>query len=171
MRLFSVKKPYTTWLSYEEIISRLEDKKQADHPRELNVFNYSLKVIENTFYIKQKRINSDSQYFPQIKGEVVNLSPTQIRLSMRPSYGIYGIIVFLFFFALFFTYAGLFVDDWTMNGVKRPPTDIERVFIVLMASGIPLIMFYSIYIRPRRKAEQWIVKKLQLVNNLGNTRL
>jgi hypothetical protein len=163
MRLpFTIEKLYTTRLSFEEIVQELENKNSIKYFGGLRVDKYKHGIVDGTFYVQRYSNGIDAflEYFPVIKGEIVNEKPTRVFLTFKPSY---FYIIFFSIFVIGFGYAGVFVDNWTINGVKRLPSVLERFFIVLLGSGIPFLWCYLQYIRPIKKAEKWITEKLTLV--------
>jgi hypothetical protein len=166
MRLpFTIEKLYTTRLSFDQIVQELENKNSMKYLGGLRVDKYKHNIIERGFFVQRysNGANALSEYFPLIKGEIVNEKPMRVYLTLKPSY---VTIIFFFIFVFGFGYAGIFVDNWTINGVKRLPTVIERLFIVLLGSGIPFLWCFVQYIRPIKKAEKWIAEKLDLVEEL-----
>lgn len=162
MRLpFTIEKLYTTKLSFNEIVQKLENKNSVKLFGGLRVDKYNHNIVNNRFYVKRYSNGIDAllEYFPLIKGELVNEKPSRIFLTVKPNY---LTILFFSMFIFGFGYAGIFVDNWTINGVKRLPTITERVFIVLLGSGIPFLWCYVQYIRPIKRSEKWIIKKLDL---------
>lgn len=163
MRLpFTIEKLYTTNLTFDEIAQELENKNSIKYFGELRVDKYKHDIVENGFYVQRYSNGIDAflEYFPLIKGEIVNEKPTRVFLTFKPSY---FTIIFFSIFVFGFGYAGIFVDNWTLNGVKRMPTIPERLLIVALGSGIPFLWCFLQYIRPIKRAEKWITEKLGLV--------
>jgi hypothetical protein len=158
---FKVEKLVTTKLSFQQIIEELENKSSIKYFGGLRVDRYGFTTTDNEFYIQRNSYGVDAflEYFPLIKGGVVNDEPILIYIQLSPSYLAIG---FFFVFAIMFFIAGAFISDWTINGVKRTPAFWERVLIVLFGSGIPLLWCYLQHIRPIGKAEKWVFEKLQL---------
>lgn len=159
---FRTGKIVTTKLSFDEIVKELENKSAVKYFGGLRIDKYRFSIEENKFYIQRNSYGLDVllEYFPLIKGEVVNQDPLRIYIELIPSY---LAIIFFSFIAIMFFIAGVFVNDWTINGIKRVPMFYERLLIVFFGSGIPILWCYLQYIRPIKKAKQWIFEKLQLV--------
>jgi hypothetical protein len=159
---FTIEKLYTTKFSFDEIVQELENKNSIKYLGGLRVDKYKHDIVDKEFYVQRYSNGIDAflEYFPLIKGEIVNENPTRIFLTLKPSY---FTIIFFSIFVFCFGYAGVFIDTWTINGVRRPPTLSERFFIVLLGSGIPFLWCYLQYIRPIKKAEKWIVEKLEMI--------
>jgi hypothetical protein len=159
---FKIEKLVTTKLSFDEIVQELENKNSIKYFGGLRIDKYRFSIDDNRFYIQRNSYGIDAslEYFPLIKGEVVNENPFRIYIELIPSY---LAIVFFFVIALLFFIAGVFINNWTINGIKRAPLVYERLLIVLFGSGIPLLWCYLQYIRPIKKAKTWIFEKLQLI--------
>ena len=163
MRLpFTIEKLYTSKFTFAEIAKELENKSSIKYFGGFRVDKYRHNIFENGFYVQRYSNGIDAflEYFPLIKGEVVNEKPTRLFLTFKPSY---FTIILSFIVVFVFGYAGIFVDNWTLNGVKRVPTLPERLLIVAVGSGIPFLWCYLQYIRPIKRAESWIIEKLGLV--------
>ena len=168
MRLpFTIKKLYSTRFSAEEILQNLENKNSIKYFAGLRVDKYKFEITDDGFYVQRYSNGIDAllEYFPLIKGEIINRDPTRIFLTFKPSY---FAIIFFSIFIFGFGLAGLFVDNWTLNGIKRMPSVIERLTIVSFGCGIPLLWCYLQNIRPIKKAEKWIVEKLELCEQNNN---
>ena len=163
MRLpFTIEKLYTTSLSFNEIVQELENKNSIKYFGGLRVDKYKHDIVDLGFYVQRYSNGIDAflEYFPLIKGEIVNEKPTRVFLTLKPSY---FTIIFFSLFVFGFGYAGIFVDNWTINGVKRLPTALDRLFVILFGSGMPFLWCYLQYIRPIKRVEKWITEKLDLV--------
>jgi hypothetical protein len=64
----------------------------------------------------------------------------------------------------------IFIDKTTINGVFRTPTILERLMIAGLGGIIPGLWCYFGYIRPIKKAESWIITRLNLspIKNNGS---
>lgn len=164
---FTIEKLVTTQLTFSQIVERLEDRQSIKSFGGLRVDKYRFVVQEDEFYVGRNAYGLDAllEYFPLIVGKVVGQQPTQIHLKLKPDYFFIG---FFCVFALIFFIGGALIDDWTLNGVKRAPTLLERLGIISLGCILPLLWCYVQNIRPIKKAESWIEEKLELVDNDGS---
>lgn len=151
---------HTTALTHAQLTALLGQLPPTRKPWQVYaVDSYAADLTDKRFVLR----HADPQYnlpaMPKITGEIREGDPTTIRLTIAPNY---FILAFLLLFPVLFIPAALFSDDWTINGVHRAPVLSERLSILLMAGGMPLLMGYMVAILPVQKAQAWIVQKLAL---------
>lgn len=158
---FSIDRYYTTHLSKsqvtEELTSLVTEKKFGG----LRTDKFVADVSENRFLIGRNTYGLDGftfEHYPVIEGIYFSEKPLTINILIRPSY---FTIIFFSFFVFTFIPVAIFVDKMTINGVFKSPTIVERLLFSL-GGIIPGLWCYFGYIRPIKKAENWIVQRLSL---------
>jgi hypothetical protein len=122
---------------------------------ETAVIGYEFKVVWNTFGLT----GFTFEQYPIIQGKFIEDSPTTVNLKFIPNY---IMIVFFFIVATCFLYASIFLPKMTINDVLRVPTIFERILFVCIGCIVPLLWCFFGYIRPIKKAETWILERLNL---------
>lgn len=160
--IFKVDRYYTTHLSKSQITEVLHDLTSKKGFGGLRIDRFISTILENGFVIQ--RITSGVDLFtlekyPTVKGIYFSDEPTIIKILIRPNY---LMIAFFSLFVLIFIPTPLFIDEMTINGVTRSPGIFERILFTAAGGVLPGLWGYFGYIRPIRKANEWIVKKLAL---------
>jgi hypothetical protein len=171
MRLtLSTNKSYSSILSKEEIIHELNNLDREKKFGGLKVDQFDTNIMDSNFSIQRYSNGLDGftlEKFPLINGEIISEKPTVINIKLKPNL---FTIVFFAIFVFTFIPVGIFIDEMTINGVKKVPTILERLTFAGLGGLIPGLWCYFGYIRPIKKAEIWIVNRLNLtpVENSGN---
>ena len=158
---FSIDRYYTTHLSKSQIAEQLTNLVTEKKYGGLRTDEFVTDISENRFVIVRNTYGVDwftFERYPLIEGIYFSERPLIINILIKPSY-----LAVLFFSIFVFTFipAAIFVDKMTINGVFKSPTIIERLLFSL-GGVIPGLWFYFGYIRPIKKAENWIIKRLSL---------
>jgi hypothetical protein len=159
---FSIDRYYTTHLSKSQITKELDGLVTEKKFRGLRTDKIVTSTSESGFMIGRNTYGVDGftlEQYPVIQGIYFSERPLTINILIKPNYFI------IFFFAIFvFTFipAGIFIDKMTINGVFRSPTITERFLFAGVGGIMPGLWCYFGYIRPIKKAENWIVEKLEL---------
>ncbi|WP_400190239.1 hypothetical protein [Hymenobacter sp. B81] len=156
---FAIHKVYTSALTKDQLITELERIQPTEGS--LQIFDtkqYAAKIISTGFTIKHANPARNLPVMPTIKGKFIQDNPTNIKIRFTPDY--LFLLMFLAF-SLFINYIILFSDNWNFDGIKRPPTLTERMS-ALWAGYLPAAMWYWGFVAPVKKAESWLIKRLQL---------
>lgn len=167
---FSIDHSYTTYLTKTQIKEELENLAPSKTFGGLRKDNFVSTVSEEDFIIWRETIGVDFftlERYPVIRGSYVASNPLTINILIKPGY---FTILFFAVFVFLFIPAAVFVDKMTVSGVYRVPTISER-FMFSLGGILPGLWCYFGYIRPIKKAQKWIVEKLNLVpiNNQAAT--
>ena len=158
---FSINRFYTTHLSKTQVRDELNTLMTEKKFGGLRTDKFVVIISDDRFAIGRKTYGVDGftlEQYPAIKGIYFSETPLKINIVIKPSY---FTIIFFSIFVFTFISAALFVDKMTINGVYKSPTIVER-FLLFLGGVLPGLWCYFGYIRPVKKAENWIVKKLTL---------
>ena len=160
--LLKVNRYYTTHLSKSQITEEVNSLVLQKQFGGLRTDRFISTIWENGFEIQRETSGVDFftlEQYPAIEGNYISENPTIINVLIRPNY---WMIAFFSLFVFTFIPASIFVDEMTINGVTKTPTMFERLFFAAIGAGIPGLWGYFGYIRPIRKAREWIVTRLML---------
>ncbi len=141
----------------EELTNLTDEKKFGG----LRVDKFATGIQENGFFIDRNTYGLDGftfERYPVIEGIYFSENPLVINILIKPRY---FTIIFFSLFVLTFIPVAIFADKMTINGVFKSPSIVERMLFSL-GGIIPGLWCYFGYIRPVKKAENWIVQKLNL---------
>lgn len=151
---------YTTALAHDQLLALVSRLQPTQGPPQFyQVDNYAARLVRGGFVLRHADPRHNLPAMPKITGELVHAHPTTVRLRIAPNY---FILAFLLLFPVVFVPPALFSDNWTINGVHRAPVLTERLEILLIGGGLPLVMGYVCAIAPVKRAEEWLVQKLAL---------
>jgi hypothetical protein len=159
---FSIDRYYTTDLSTSQVAEELNNLDKEKKFGGLRIDKFIAQCSEDGFIVGRNTSGVDGftlEQYPIIEGIYFSKKPLTINILIKPRY------LMILFFALFvFTFipAAIFIDKMTINGIFRSPTIMERFLFAFVGGIIPGLWCYFGYIRPIRKAENWIVEKLGL---------
>jgi hypothetical protein len=159
---FKVDRYYIAQLSKSQIVDKLNDLTTQKEFGGLRVDRFVLTISENGFLIQRNTSGVDFftlERYPAIEGIYFSDNPIIINILIRPNY------LMIAFFALFvfvFIPTSLFIDEMTINGVLKAPTIFERFLFAGIGGILPGLWGYFGYVRPIKKAETWVVEKLNL---------
>lgn len=159
---FSIDGYFTTHLSKAQIAEELNSLRTEKKFGGLRTDKFITNTSESGFMIGRNTYGIDGftlEQYPVIEGIYFSESPLTINILIKPSY---FTILFFSMFVLTFIPVAIFIDKMTINGVFRPPTIIERALFAFIGGIIPGLWCYFGYVRPVKKAERWIVQKLNL---------
>ena len=158
---FSVDKYYTTHLTKDQLVQEIANLTTEKKYGGLRVDKFITSFGIDGFSIKRKTYGLDRFIlgrYSAIEGIFISEKPLTINLRIRPSY---LPIIFFSFFTIMVIGSAIFAEEMTINGVLKVPTVSERFLFGLLAV-IPGLWCYFGYIRPVKKAENWIVQLLHL---------
>ena len=158
---FSIDRLYTTDLPKSQVTAELTIAVIDTKVSALSIDKFVTDISENRFVIGRSTYGLDGftlERYPVIEGIYFSERPLTINILIKPSY---FTIVFFSIFVFTFIPTAIFVDKLTINGVFKSPTVIERLLYSL-GGIIPGLWCYFGYIRPIKKAENWIIQKLSL---------
>ncbi len=160
---------YFTDLSKNQVNEELNSLTNQKQFGGLRTDKFVAQTSETGFTIGRNTYGLDGftlEQYPEIKGFYISEIPLTINIVIKPNY--FAILFFSIFFFSFIP-VGIFVDKMTINGIFRVPTIIERFLFASGGGLIPGVWCYFGYIRPIKKAMNWIVEKLKLnaINNYG----
>lgn len=159
---FSIDRYYSTTLSKTQVREELNNLVTERKFGGLRTDKFVTDISENRFLIGRNTYGVDGftlEQYPVIEGIFFSERPVTINILIKPSY---FTILFFSVFVFLFIPAAIFVDKMTINGVFRTPTIIERFLFAGVGGIIPGLWCYFGYIRPVKKAERWIVQRLNL---------
>jgi hypothetical protein len=163
MRLpFKIDRYYTTDLSKRQVIDVLDNLSNHKQFSGLSAGKFIAQTSESHFVVEQDNSGVDGTTFeqhPEIEGYYVADTPLVINIIITPNY---FVILFFSIFVFTFPTVGIFVDEMTINGVFRSPTIFERLIFIVLGGVMPGLWCYFGFIRPVKKAENWIVERLML---------
>jgi len=153
---------YSTSLTKEQVIENINNLETKKQFKGLRTDEFVAQISESGFVVGRNTYGLDGftlEEYPVIEGFFTSEKPLIINIIIKPSY---FTIIFFSIFVFTFIPVGLLADKMTINDVLRSPTIFERLLFVGLGGIIPGIWCYFGYIRPVKKAERWIIKKLQL---------
>ena len=171
MRLpLSIDKSYLSTFSKEKVFSELSLVESQKKFGGLRVDKFAISVTDSSFQIQRYSNGLDGftlGQFPLINGEFISERPTILNIKLKPNY---ITIIFFSIFVITFIPLGIFLDKMTINGVFRAPTILERLMFAGLGGIVPGLWCYFGYIRPIKKAELWIINRLNLtpIENNGS---
>lgn len=158
---FSIDKYYITDLSKEEVNEELNNLTKEKKYAGLRTDKFIVETSESGFIVGRNTYGIDGftfEQYPVVEGVYFPGKSTSINIIIKPRY----LMIFLFsVFVLLFIPVSIYPYDITINGVFRSLTIKER-FLFAFCGVIPGLWCYFGYIKPIKKAENWIVKKLSL---------
>jgi hypothetical protein len=157
----SIDKYYTTHLSKAQVANELNQPGKEKKYGGLRVDRFVKQTDERGFIIGGNTTGLDGftlAKYPIIKGNYFSENPLVINIVIRPNY---FTTIFLAIFAFTFILGPIFVNKINFDGVRRIPTIMER-FEFIGLGCLPGLWCYFGFIRPIKKAENWIVDKLGL---------
>lgn len=168
MRLpFSINTYYTTHLSKNQVLEELDKLSTDKKIYGLRTDHFMIQPSETGFLIVRNTAGVDAatfEQYPPIEGIYYSEKPLVVNIKIKPNY-----FIILFFSIFFFTFipVGIFIDEMTINGVLRKPTNAERLLFAGLGGVMPALWCYFGYIRPVRKAKNWIadILKLNITDN------
>ena len=158
---FSIDKFYTTHLSKSQVTEELTNLVTEKIFEGLRTDKFVTEISKKRFLIGRNTYGLDGfalERYPTIEGIYFSERPLTLNILIKPSY---FTIIFFSIFVFTFIPAAIFIDKMTINGVFKSPTIMER-FLFSLGGIIPGLWCYFGYIRPIKKAENWIIKKLSL---------
>jgi len=159
---FTIDRYYFTDLSKSQVVEELNNLTTQKQFGGLRTDKFVAQTTESGFIVGRNTYGLDGftlGQYPPVEGLYISERPLTINIIIKPSY--FTILFFSVFVCLFIP-AGIFIDKMTINGIFRSPTLPERLLFAGLGGGIPGLWCYFGYIRPIKKAENWIVKKLRL---------
>jgi hypothetical protein len=159
---FTIDRYYSTNLSKSQVIEELNNLASQKKFGGLRTDEFVSQASESGFIVGRNTYGLDGftlEQYPAVEGFYISDRPLTINIIVKPSY---FTILFFSIFVFSFIPVSIFVDKMTINGIFRSPTIIERLLFAGIGGIIPGIWCYFGYIRPIKKAENWIVKKLRL---------
>lgn len=162
---FSIDKYYTTYLTKSQVAEELKKLATEKKFRGLRTDKFVTQTSDSGFTIGRDTYGLDGftlERYPVVDGIYFSENPLIVNIQIKPSY-----LTILFFSIFVFTFipTGIFIDKMTINGVFRSPTIMERFLFASVGGIIPGLWCYFGYIRPIKKAENWIVQLLNLSIN------
>ena len=159
---FTIDRYYSTDLAKHQVAEELNNLTSQKQFGGLKTDNFIAQTSENGFIVERNTYGLDGftlEQYPVVEGAYISERPLTINIVIKPSY-----FTILFFSVFVFTFipVGVFVDKMTINGVFRSPSISERLLFAGVGGIIPGFWCYFGYIRPIKKVENWIIKKLRL---------
>lgn len=159
---FTIDKYYSTDLTKDKVIEELNNLTDQKQFGGLRTDKFFVEFFEGGFVVGRKTYGLDGftlAQYPAITGFYNSEKPLTLNIIVKPDY-----FTILFFAIFVFTFipAGIFLHKMTINGVFRSPSISERFLFAGIGGFIPGLWCYFGYIRPVKKAENWIVEKLRL---------
>ena len=163
MRLpFKIDKFYSSDLSKEQVIEELNNLSSQKLFGGLRTDKFGAQTSEGGFIVERNAVGLDGftlENYPVVHGFYISERPLTINIVIKPNY---FTILFFSLFVFLFIPVGIFMDEMTINGMVRSPTIGERFLFAGLGGFVPGLWCYFGFIRPIKKAENWIVDKLRL---------
>ncbi|QNA46136.1 hypothetical protein [Lacibacter sediminis] len=159
---FTIDKYYSTDLSKSQVFEEMNNLDTEQQFGGLRTDKFIAQTSESGFIVIRNTYGLDGftlEQYPTLEGYYISEKPLTINIVVKPRY-----FTILFFSIFVFTFipASIFIDKMTINGIFRSPTIPERFLFAGVGGVIPGLWCYFGYIRPIKKAENWIVEKLRL---------
>jgi hypothetical protein len=157
---FTIIKRYKTSLAKKEIFEIIGEVKSEKLFKGFRFDKFSSVILENSFKLQRESFGLDAtlENYPLVTCKIEKENPTIVELIIKPYY---HDIAFFMIFVLTFISIAIFCDEFTIGDVLKKPNLYER-FLISLGGIIPGILCYIAFIRPIKKAEKWIVEKLNL---------
>lgn len=167
---FTIDRYYSSDLSKNQVIEDMTNLAPIKKFKGMRIDHFQEENTETSFVVERFTSGLDGftlEQYPVIEGFYISEKPLILNIVIKPNY-----LTLLFFSLFVFTFipASIFLDKMTINGVLRSPSILERLLFAGVGGLMPALWAYFGYIRPIKKAENWIVEKLRLnvIPNYGS---
>jgi len=158
--LFGIDESFESALTGPEIqawLARLEQQQTGFWV--LKSSAYEVERRADAFSVRKRSAGRNGPAHPLIRGRLMDGAPTRVAVTITPAY---FVLAFCLLFPCILIPALWLSDEMNINGVKRAPELLERVFFSVFVLVLPAFIGYFNVVRPVGAAKKWLIQELRL---------